>query len=71
MKAWQNSNCINQWFHRFVIFVQFPEGVLEKCAICHKVKYFRPENNLEYIAYHNRQVLPREHNKFEREYAQK
>lgn len=72
MKAWNNSKCINQWFHRFKIVFQIPQGVLEQCEICHKRKFFKMvqgrTNNMEYIAYHNRQCLPREHNNFKREY---
>lgn len=70
--SWDNSKCGNSWLHRFDIIEQYQDGVLEVCKICRKKKFFRavagrPDNNV-YIAYHNRQLLPRNHPLYEREY---
>lgn len=73
MKAWQNSQCKNQWYHRFQIISETPLGVLEMCQICKKKKFFKiiqgRLNNMEYLAYHNREALTPNHNKFKREYG--
>lgn len=72
MKLWKNSECINKWYHRFVIVAQTPQGTWEQCQICHKRKFFKilhgKHNNMEYLSWHIRQALQPYHQKFNREY---
>lgn len=59
---WQNSECTNQYLHRFSIKEEYEQGVLEVCEICGMKKFFRliegKLNNAEYMSYHLRQSLP-------------
>ena len=49
------------------------DAVLERCEICGKSKVFKSDvdgrpNNLEYIAFHIRQVLTPKHKLYDHEY---
>ncbi len=72
---YQNSQCLNQYLHRFEIKEEYPEGVLEVCEICHTKKFFRiidgKVDNVEYMSYHIRQSLPPYHPLFDREWKYK
>lgn len=72
---WSNSKCKGLWLHRFEIAEQFNDAVVERCAICGKQKAFAVRdgrvNNLEYIAFHIRQVLVPQHNLYNHEYGLK
>lgn len=67
-----NSQCRNSRLHRFEIVAEFPEGIQERCEICHKKVFFRvidgKSNNRNYISYHMRDCLPPIHRLFKREY---
>jgi len=66
------SKCKSSWLHRFKIIAQYPEGVQERCEICHKKVFLRvingKSNNTRYIASHMRQVLVPQHRLFIHEY---
>lgn len=70
---YQLSQCKNQYFHRFKIVGEYPEGVMENCEICGMNKFFRiidgKLNNYEYMAYHLRQALPQFHPYYDHEYS--
>ena len=69
---WANSDCENGYFHRFQITGEDKDYVEETCEICGRQAYFKivngKSNNDVYLAWHIRQVLPRFHPLFEREY---
>jgi len=69
---WQESQCLNQYLHRFSIKEEYPQGVKEVCEICGMSKFFRiledKVNNQEYMSYHVRQALPPFHPYYEREH---
>ena len=66
------SNCRSGYLHRFGIVGEYPEGVQERCVICHKKIFHRvingAVNNKQYLAYHARQALPPQHRRFSKEY---
>lgn len=70
----QNSECKKGWFHRLMIIAEYPEGVVERCVICHKKIFHRVldgrVNNKTYISYHARSALPKEHRRYTKEYGQ-
>lgn len=74
---WEKSKCRIKmgWLHKFEIFSQDDRGVLEICVRCGLRKVFEVRegkiNNLDYLSYHVRNALPKEHNLFLREYVQK
>jgi len=67
------SICRSGYFHRWDIVGASSIGVLERCQICHKKKSYRivdgTINNKEYLSYHMRSALQKDHRKFEHEYA--
>jgi hypothetical protein len=69
---WQNSECLNQYLHRFSIQEEYDDGVLEACEICGITKFFRiiegKVDNVEYMSYHLRQALPPEHEYYDHEH---
>jgi hypothetical protein len=72
--SWANSNCKGTWLHRFKITEQYGNAVKEVCEICGKSKVFKIDesgrtNNLEYVAYHIRQVLVPQHKLYQHEYG--
>lgn len=63
------SECHGNWLHRYVITETFPEGVKERCTICKDTQFFNTNiPNYEYLSYHLRSALPREHKRFIKEY---
>jgi len=70
--SWDNSRCKGIWLHRMSISRQWPDAVEERCEICGKAKVFKvfdgKADNLEYIAWHIRLALPRNHKLFSHEY---
>lgn len=69
---WQNSHCSNGYLHRYNLLRQWDNCVEEVCNICGDQQFFKIVDgridNLEYITYHMRQVLPQQHNLFSHEY---
>lgn len=69
---WGKSNCRNGWLHRFNIAEAHLEGVLERCEICGEEVFFPviegKTDNVEYLSYHARNALMKEHELFSREY---
>ncbi len=67
----RESQCLNQYLHRFSIKAEYPQGVKEVCEICGLSKFFRiiegKVNNYEYMSYHVRQALPPFHPYFNHE----
>jgi hypothetical protein len=68
----KESICRSGWLHRYDLVGQAKEGVLERCVICHKKKSFRIRggtvNPKNYLAYHMRNALTKDHRKFSKEY---
>lgn len=66
------SSCKSGWLHRFEVVGTSEEGVLERCAICHQKKSFRLRNGTvnptQYLSYHMRQALQKDHRLFAHEY---
>ena len=67
------SQCKNRYLHKFITVFEHPQGVLELCERCKKKNFIRVidgrVDNVKYIKYHNREVLPPNHPLFLREYA--
>lgn len=70
-----DSQCRNGWLHRFNIVQQLENGVVERCEICGIKVPFRIHegriNNKQYLSFHLRNALPKEHRAFAREYGQR
>lgn len=68
----ENSKCRGSWLHRFEVVGSSTQGVLERCAICHKKVSFRVRDGIvspiNYLSYHMRNALPKEHRLFAHEY---
>lgn len=69
-----DSQCRNGRLHRFTIVGQYDQGIQERCGICGKKEFFRMTtegkiDNKKYLAFHQRQALPKVHRLYEREYA--
>ena len=68
-----NSECCDAWLHRFSIVETYPEGVLERCQICGQEEFFLMIDgridNINYLSYHARQALLKEHELFQHEYG--
>jgi len=66
------SKCRGGWLHRFNIQRQWEDCVEEVCEICGKSVFFKVINghadNSQYISYHARQCLPKQHPLFSHEY---
>lgn len=69
---WGNSECIDSWLHRFEIVMAHETGVMERCTICGTEQFFPVVNgttdNAEYLSYHARQALMKQHELFYHEY---
>ena len=67
------SECIDTWLHRFELVGAYEQGVLERCSICSQEEFFPVSegriDNVEYLSYHARQALPKQHPYFNHEYA--
>lgn len=59
--------------HHFELVGECPSGVLERCVRCYKKVSFRivdgAIDNKNYLSYHMRDVLPKEHRLYAREYG--
>lgn len=70
---WGNSECVDSWLHRFELVGAYEQGVLERCSICNQEEFFSVSDgridNVEYLSYHARQALMKQHPYFNREYA--
>lgn len=70
--SWDNSKCKGTWLHNFNLVAQYENAVKEVCDKCGKSKVFSIKdgriNNLEYIAYHIKQVLVPEHKLYSHEH---
>lgn len=68
-----NSECRNKGLHKFELVGEAAYGVLERCERCGgKVSFRVVDGRIDtnnYLSYHMRNALPREHRLFEREYA--
>lgn len=66
------SRCQNGYLHRYEIFEEFPNAVVEICYICRNKKIFKIVNNridnLEYLKHHIRETLTPYHPLFWHEY---
>lgn len=71
----EKSRCRGNWLHRFQLTRQFDFGVEERCLICGETVRFKVIdgriNNTDYISYHARNALPKQHNLFYHEYPAK
>ena len=71
----KESFCIWNWLHNFQIVGNHSEGVLEMCIRCKKRVFFKTINgridNWNYIKYHNKQLLPKNHQYFNHEFEKK
>lgn len=69
---WGNSECQDAWLHRFQIIKPYEVGVLERCEICGQEEFFPVVDgrvdNAEYLSYHARQALMKQHELFNHEY---
>lgn len=69
---WGGSNCLDSWLHRFQLIKPYEQGMLERCSICGQEEFFTVVegriDNLEYLYYHARQALPKQHPYFKHEY---
>lgn len=67
-----NSKCRGNWYHRFELVGMSENGVLERCEICRKKVSFRiidgRIDNKNYLSYHFRNGLQKDHRKFRHEY---
>ncbi len=67
-----DSKCLNSYLHRFEIVEESETSILEVCDICRMRKIFQLRegliNNNNYMSFHCRLALMKEHPLFEREY---
>lgn len=67
------SFCKGTYLHKYEIIRQYQQGILEMCDRCGKEVFFRViDGNIDnnnYLNYHMRQVLPKNHPLFPHEYA--
>ena len=68
------STCKGTYLHKYEIIAQYPQGILEMCDRCGKEVFFSVINdtvdNNNYLNYHMRQALPKNHPLFAHEYPQ-
>lgn len=69
---WELSQCYGDWLHCFNLVESRYEYSLEVCEICGQEEYFQVVDgrvdNMNYIEYHARQCLPKQHPLFRHEY---
>lgn len=67
------SECLHGWLHRYKIEREWSDGVEEVCEICKDKQLFKVINgqidNIEYLSYHERDILTKQSNNFEHEYG--
>jgi len=72
---WRNSQCVGIWLHDYQIVGAGPDGVVEMCMRCKDRQYFKMGygnlSNIEYLDYHLRQALLKQHPLFSHEYPNK
>lgn len=71
----KESECsIRGYFHRYEIFEEYSDGVVEKCSLCNKrifIKVLEGRiDNVKYVKTHNRQLLQPSHKRFSKEYPE-
>ncbi len=68
------SRCKGTYLHKFEIIAQHEQGMLEMCDRCGKEVFFKvidgKIDNNNYLNYHLRQALPKNHPLFNHEYAE-
>lgn len=73
--SWSKSECRDGWLHRYKMFAQDSNAVMEICELCRDVQVFRIVNgktdNQTYLKYHLRSALPPWHTLYQREYKHK
>jgi len=68
----RNSECKGKWLHHFEIQEEHEAGVMEVCRVCKLRKFFKLvdglADNQEYMNWHIKSALPKEHPLFYHEY---
>ncbi|MDE2233075.1 MAG: hypothetical protein KGJ90_02985 [Patescibacteria group bacterium] len=65
---YQLSICRPGWLHKFRPVYFVPQGNVEKCERCGRVRYFDARDKWGYLAWHIRDVLRKGDPMFAREY---
>lgn len=66
------SECLHGWLHRYNITREWNDGVEELCEICKDIRYYKTIDgaidNIEYLSYHERDILTPQSPYFYHEY---